>query len=183
MKKFLVLLLIIPLFFACKDDASSSSGPTPEAETPVVQQTPTQDPAPTPDPEPAAQPRCGDGKVDEGEDCDGGENCDNTCRFDFSNCTCGDGKVTRELGEQCDDGNNLDGDGCSRKCQVEQTSQAVCGNGKVEGNEACDEGVNNGKAGYCSTECTEIIECYTDSDCINATKPRCNAAIHACAAD
>ncbi|XP_069793627.1 pappalysin-2 isoform X3 [Narcine bancroftii] len=33
---------------------------------------------------------------------------------------CGDQKVQKSLGEECDDGNLLDGDGCSRKCQKEK---------------------------------------------------------------
>ncbi len=31
---------------------------------------------------------------------------------------CGDGIVQTELGEVCDDGNNLDGDDCSADCSV-----------------------------------------------------------------
>jgi cysteine-rich repeat protein len=29
---------------------------------------------------------------------------------------CGDGKLSSKNGETCDDGNFLDGDGCSRSC-------------------------------------------------------------------
>ena len=54
MKKILILLLIVPFFFACKDDASSSSEPESK-----------------PDPKPIVQGSCGDGKLDEGEQCDG----------------------------------------------------------------------------------------------------------------
>jgi cysteine-rich repeat protein len=32
---------------------------------------------------------------------------------------CGDNILDVEFGEQCDDGNNIDGDGCSRSCQTE----------------------------------------------------------------
>ncbi len=32
---------------------------------------------------------------------------------------CGDGVLQTGLGEQCDDGNNQDGDGCSADCQLE----------------------------------------------------------------
>ncbi|XP_055497937.1 pappalysin-2-like [Leucoraja erinacea] len=38
---------------------------------------------------------------------------------------CGDQKVERNLGEECDDGNLLDGDGCSRKCQKEEKFNCV----------------------------------------------------------
>ncbi len=34
---------------------------------------------------------------------------------------CGDNKVQTSYGEQCDDGNNVDGDGCSSTCQIEGT--------------------------------------------------------------
>src|SRR5437667_72458 len=50
---------------------------------------------------------------------------------------CGDGIV--QDGEECDDGNSIDDDGCSNRCEV-----AVCGNGKREGAEECDLGPDNG---------------------------------------
>ena len=58
--------------------------------------------------------------------------------------TCGNGVL--ESNEQCDDGNNTDGDGCSASCQT------VCGDGKKVGNEACDDG--NTIDGYaCTNAC------------------------------
>ena len=48
---------------------------------------------------------------------------------------CGDGVLSRATGEQCDDGNQNDNDGCVR-CRV-----AVCGDGVVRaGVEGCDDG-------------------------------------------
>ncbi|XP_069497247.1 pappalysin-2 [Ambystoma mexicanum] len=38
---------------------------------------------------------------------------------------CGDGEVTESLGEECDDGGLLDGDGCSRKCLKESGFNCV----------------------------------------------------------
>jgi cysteine-rich repeat protein len=63
---------------------------------------------------------CGDGNVDEGEQCDDGNLIDGDgCS---ANCTiesfCGDGIL--DAGEQCDDGNNINGDGCSAICTVER---------------------------------------------------------------
>ena len=63
--------------------------------------------------------RCGDGIVNQiGETCDPpGSNAGqpNECRQD---CTyCGDGHL--DTGEQCDDGNNINGDGCSATCTRE----------------------------------------------------------------
>ena len=60
---------------------------------------------------------------------------------------CGDG-VPR-LPEMCDDGNNMDGDGCSATCQVEHGficfdtpshCVASCGDGIVAATEECDDG-------------------------------------------
>ena len=50
-----------------------------------------------------------------------------------TNCTitdsklayCGDGNIDRTLGEQCDDGNNTNGDGCSSTCQIEKANLTV----------------------------------------------------------
>jgi cysteine-rich repeat protein len=61
---------------------------------------------------------------------------------------CGNGQV--DAGEQCDDGNNLNGDGCSSSCQLE------CGNGVREGNEQCDDGntvSGDGCSSTCKSEC------------------------------
>ncbi|KAG8517177.1 Pappalysin-2 [Galemys pyrenaicus] len=38
---------------------------------------------------------------------------------------CGDGKVTSNLGEECDDGDLLSGDGCSRTCKLEEGFNCV----------------------------------------------------------
>jgi cysteine-rich repeat protein len=62
--------------------------------------------------------------------------------------TCGNGQV--EEGEQCDDGNAANGDGCTNSCQFN-----VCGDGFLySGVEECDAGTQNGEfcsAGYGST--------------------------------
>jgi cysteine-rich repeat protein len=41
---------------------------------------------------------------------------------------CGDGTVNPEIGEQCDDGNTANGDGCSAQCQIEvpRNTPPVC---------------------------------------------------------
>ncbi len=51
---------------------------------------------------------------------------------------CGNGNP--ETGEQCDDGNQLSGDGCSAICELE--TSLSCGNGIVEAGEQCDDGNN-----------------------------------------
>gem|GEM_PF-4604893 len=61
-----------------------------------------------------------------------------------------------EEGEACDDGNTLNGDGCSALCIVEE---AVCGNRRIELGEECDDG-NNAPGDGCSSECRiETVEC------------------------
>ncbi len=69
--------------------------------------------------------------------------------FDPGNLpTCGNG--VREACEDCDDGNQTDGDGCSSSCEVEQS---VCGNGVKEPGEECDDG-NRTDGDGCSADCT-----------------------------
>ena len=73
--------------------------------------------APPPPPPPLVV--CGDGIVEDGEQCDDGntvdgDGCSSTCTIE---ACCGDGIV--EPGEECDDGNNTSGDGCSADCHVE----------------------------------------------------------------
>lgn len=60
--------------------------------------------------------RCGDGVVDPGEACDGGgEALD--CNEDCTPVRCGDGVINTMAGEDCDDGNVIDGDGCEYTCE------------------------------------------------------------------
>jgi len=66
---------------------------------------------------------------------------------------CGNNVI--EAGEQCDDGNIDDGDGCSSACQTEQ-QQPACGNGIIEAGEQCDDGANNGQPlDSCSSDCQQ----------------------------
>jgi cysteine-rich repeat protein len=64
---------------------------------------------------------------------------------------CGNGKI--EVGEQCDDGNQVACDGCAPTCRLER-----CGDGIVECGEECDDGPANGTAGSkCTATCTELV--------------------------
>ena len=65
--------------------------------------------------------------------------------------TCGNGVLEEVFGEQCDDGNNDDNDGCNASCQDE-----FCGDGVKQPSEECDAGGENG-AGECSVTCEDII--------------------------
>ena len=73
--------------------------------------------------------------------------------------TCGDGVVV--AGEQCDDGNQVNGDGCSINCVIESgfyspsTGGACytrCGDNVVASSEQCDDG-NNINGDGCSWNC------------------------------
>lgn len=72
---------------------------------------------------------------------------------------CGDG-VLIVPDEQCDDGNNVDGDGCSANCTVEP----LCGDGVLNPGEACDDG-NSLNGDGCSAACT--IEAYCGDGILN----------------
>ena len=49
--------------------------------------------------------------------------------------------------EECDDGNTVEGDGCSEICETEE-----CGNGRVDSGEECDDG-NTANDDGCSSIC------------------------------
>lgn len=117
---------------------STSSGPTTSSSSgPTTSSTTTSGAG-------GAEPGCGDGVQDDGEQCDGADLdgadctdvgfeddtpgapvCTSICTLDYSGCkpTCGNGEA--EPGEQCDDGNTANGDGCSSTCTNEPTTCAV----------------------------------------------------------
>jgi cysteine-rich repeat protein len=93
--------------------------------------------------------------------CPGGYTCsqDERCVFETS---CGNAIWEPLLGEVCDDGNRINGDGCSANCKSNET----CGNGftdEVVG-EACDDENLIGGDG-CSADCKSNETCgngFTD---------------------
>jgi cysteine-rich repeat protein len=72
------------------------------------------------------------------------------CGNNGNNAACGDG-VT-DAGEQCDDGNNVDGDGCQADCAL-----PICGDGVIDAGEACDDG-NNVDGDECPANCQLDVE-------------------------
>lgn len=64
------------------------------------------------------------------------------------NDVCGDGRLEVNNGETCDDGNAVDGDGCTANCASE-----VCGDGTVQLAEECDDG-NTDSGDGCEADCT-----------------------------
>jgi len=86
---------------------------------------------------------------------------------------CGNGKL--EAGEACDDGNNMDGDGCSANC-TKEPPPPVCGDGNIDAGEECDDG--NGVNGDCcssncqfdaaGSSCADATVCNGDETCDGA---------------
>jgi cysteine-rich repeat protein len=62
---------------------------------------------------------------------------------------CGNGLL--ETGEECDDGNVTNGDGCSAQCKIEIPT-SFCGDGIFDAGEECDDG-NNTNGDGCSADC------------------------------
>lgn len=100
-------------------------------------------------------------------------------RIDHS--ACGNGVV--EVGEQCDDGNFANGDGCNlylcftpvndpappyKLCSICTSVLATCGNGTVDPGEECDDGnFNDGDS--CSPTCKNIAPTPTPTPTVTQT--------------
>ena len=82
---------------------------------------------------------------------------------------CGNGRIDTAAGEVCDDGNIVDGDGCSADC----TSNESCGNGIVDKSkgEVCDKGADNTSCGGCSADCK------SDETCGNGIVDTCKGEV------
>ncbi len=96
-------------------------------------------------------PACGDGELNEGEECDLGpmNSDDGECTTMCLNAVCGDGLVHEGV-EACDDANDVDTDECLTTCEL-----PTCGDGVVqEGVEACDDG-NEENTDACLDTCEE----------------------------
>jgi cysteine-rich repeat protein len=93
--------------------------------------------------------------------------CGNLCVSSTGgNWRCGDGVWDVEMGEQCDDGNRSNGDGCNFVCQIEANwicpipgqpcvEKKKCGNGLLNSDESCDDGNRTDDDG-CSADCQTI---------------------------
>ncbi|OGY45369.1 MAG: hypothetical protein A3A24_02245 [Candidatus Buchananbacteria bacterium RIFCSPLOWO2_01_FULL_46_12] len=87
---------------------------------------------------PTGGPECGDGILDEGEQCDDGnfvdgDGCSAECSVEPM---CGDGII--DPGEFCDDGNLVSGDGCSATCQPETYDCQALSAGYWKNHEGCN---------------------------------------------
>jgi hypothetical protein len=112
-------------------------------------------------------PPCGNGVIDDGEECDGEAlddatcaslgfvegtlRCDATCRFDRARCqTCGDG--VRSGDERCD-GDDLSGETCALL-------------GLSSGRLRCDGSCSDVDTFHCRPACTDDESCPVDTACI-----------------
>ena len=87
---------------------------------------------------------------------------------------CGDGRIDEEFGEQCDDGNLNNDDGCNSECQEES-----CGDNVNQSNEQCDDGNNENGDGcneICETEfCGDgTVQEGIGEECEPPNTPTCN---------
>ena len=81
------------------------------------------------------------------------------------------GNNTRDLGEQCDDGDKDDGDGCDSTCMWEYIGE--CGNDELEGPEECEDG-NNISGDGCSDICVDEDGIATCGNDIWETSEQCD---------
>jgi cysteine-rich repeat protein len=90
---------------------------------------------------------CGDGVVEDAEQCDDGNDDDTDgCLSSCMLAACGDGFVQAGV-EACDDGNQDDTDACHNDCTL-----PVCGNNVTEPGEECDDG-NTADGDGCGHSC------------------------------
>ena len=103
--------------------------------------------------------------------------CEANClNFNWDSCNpnvCGNGVV--EGTEQCDDGNTVNGDGCSSTC-IDEVPGVVCGNDILEGNEVCDGIQLSGLDSDCNLYddfTSGTLTC--EADCLNFNWDVCNS--------
>ena len=86
-------------------------------------------------------------------------------------CGCGDGIISSTEGEQCDDGNLIEGDGCDHHCMEE-----ICGNNLLQhgAGEECDDGNTLDGDGCTATCMYPETPCATDLDCVFAHNSACD---------
>jgi len=140
-------------------------------------------------------------QCDDGNVCDGAEACDammhrcmtGTPAADGSECVrdapvpagvcrmslcvpvhCGDGTPQPEEGEDCDDGNNTDGDGCDTDCESSCSVDEDCSDGDIcTGVETCSTTVPHTCLSGAAMDCADSDACTADTcdpkmGCVNA---------------
>jgi cysteine-rich repeat protein len=181
----LALLVVVP---GCADDVASSleastgeeGGSTTSGD--AVSTTGTPDPEPDPEGstsrgesgeaetgEPTTtgpvRPGCGDGVIDDGEECDDGPDNgdDQACKSDCTLAFCGDGDVGPD--EECDDGEH---NGPKAECRDDCT-QVICGDGHLDPGEECDDG-----DGVNWNECTNACRLPVCGDGLHSSNEECD---------
>ncbi len=105
-------------------------------------------------------PACGDGVQSASEFCETTVNT-LTCDIDCTMPACNDGVLNTAAGEQCEDGNLNNGDGCSSTCRLESATLNVVRNGTGTGS------VTSSPAGInCGGDCAES---YTPGQMVTLT--------------
>jgi len=118
-----------------------------------------------------SDPVCGNGILQEGEECDDGPNNSDTrsdaCRENCLRPVCGDGTTDAGKQEQCDDGNTANLDGCTAGCVLE-----ICGDGVINDVpvEVCDDGNTNA-----NDTCTNSCRAAVCGDGIVCRDPSCTS--------
>jgi hypothetical protein len=105
---------------------------------------------------------CGNGTVDEGEDCDtSGQSA--TCNDDCTTPACGDGNLNEDAGEQCEPpsvGN------CDAECQIATVAQ-------TRGQQSCINGVNGRVLGVLRAQNKNSSKCISNVAKGNLTVDQC----------
>jgi cysteine-rich repeat protein len=122
----------------------------------------------------------------DGEPCNGDEGCSGHCCLpgepqpDGMACGasricldgscvaggCGDGVVEATAGEECDDGNDVAGDGCESDCSFSCEFELDCLDGRLcNGSETCDPAAHRCVAGIPAAEGTPCSEAGSDGLC------------------
>ena len=113
-------------------------------------------------------------KIEAGLMCTDGKDNDEDGALDCQDADCGNnvrecsicGNTVQELGEVCDDGNTVSGDGCSKTCQKEDITIGFCGDMRCDANETSDT---------CSGDCKErtINQCGNMTCDMNENEENC----------
>ncbi len=118
-------------------------------------------------------------------ECPYGLVCDNgLCNMDPTSSICGNAIV--EQGEACDDGNDVDTDGCTNFCRL-VLGEDLCGNGiDDDGNGLTDEGCECSASTACNAGmvCSAgacLTQCESDTDC--PALNHCNVDSGLCVSD